>query len=298
MQHLLARYSATALGLAPFLYLIVFLFQHRELTLIQLFSGQQAAVLLSTAALGLLFLRYRTPILDVIDRRFFRDRYNARRVLTQLAEQVRGTRNLTELSRLVGSGVDLALHLEGVALLAQDPQRGRFVDPLEEVRPLDPSSRLATLVQGNHEPLVVDFDSPSSPLQALDEQERHWLVDGKVELLAPAFSLDGSMIGLLVLGAKKSELPFLREDRELLKAVCSAAGLVIELLCLKDRPARDETKDIPPTPSGRFPALPAVDPEQQARECPSCNRVHPPTETACPRCPLDLEPALAPYVLR
>ncbi|MEM8995126.1 MAG: serine/threonine-protein kinase [Acidobacteriota bacterium] len=303
MQHILARYSATALGLAPFFFLVAFLFQQRHRTLVQLFSGPQATVLFVATGLGLLFLRFRRPILDVIDRRFFRERYNARVVLTQLAEQVRGTRNLNELSNMVGQGVDLALHLEKVSLLAQDPKIGQLVDPQDHVRPLDAASPLATLLQGHPEPLEVDLDSPSSPLQQLHDEEKHWLIDGQIEMLAPAYALDGSMIGMLALGPKKSELPFLREDRDLLKSVCSATGLVIELLFLKDQtPAassRGSRGSVDPGESEQtdYPLDEVRETADAAMECLGCSRVYPPDEEKCPRCTVDLSPTLVPYVL-
>ncbi|MEM1179297.1 MAG: serine/threonine-protein kinase [Acidobacteriota bacterium] len=306
MQHILARYSATALGLAPFFFLVAFLFQQRHRTIVQLFSGSQATVLFVATGLGLLFLRFRGPILDVIDRRFFRERYNARVVLTQLAEQVRGTRNLHELSNMVGQGVDLALHLEKVSLLAQDPSVGKLVDPFDQVRPLDAASPLATLLQGHPEPLEVDLDSPSSPLQSLKDEEKHWLIDAQIEMLAPAYALDGSMIGMLALGPKKSELPFLREDRDLLKSVCSATGLVIELLFLKEQTPVPRSRgsrgsrgsvDLAEGEQTDYPLDQIVETSDAAMECLGCSRVYPPDQEKCPRCTVDLSPTLVPYVL-
>ena len=306
MQHVLARYSATALGLTPFFFLVAFLFQQRHNTLVQLFSGPQATVLFVATGLGLVFLRFRGPILEAIDRRFFRERYNARLVLTQLAEQVRGTRSMEELSNMVGQGVDLALHLERVSLLAQDPSVGQLVDPLDKVRPLDAASPLATLLQGHPEPLEVDLDSPASPLQGLKDPEKHWLIDGQIEMLAPAYALDGSMIGILALGPKKSELPFLREDRDLLKSVCSATGLVIELLFLKERTPSPSSRASRGSRGGAeladpdqtdYPTDQVVEDDDAAMECYGCSRVYPPNETHCPRCTVELTPTLVPYVL-
>ena len=181
---------------------------------------------------------------------------------------------------------------------------GQLVDPQGHVRPLDSASKLATLLQGHPDPLEVDLDSPSSPLLVLDDAEKHWLVDGQVEMLAPAYSLDGAMIGVLVLGAKKSELPFLREDRELLKAVCSATGLVMELLALKDRTPAPRLAE-PSTPSlrldsvdGDYPADHVAAGNEEAGECLGCSRVYPPGETDCATCQVELSPTLVPYVLR
>ncbi|MEM9598797.1 MAG: serine/threonine-protein kinase, partial [Acidobacteriota bacterium] len=289
VQHLLARSSASALGLTPFVFLIVFLWSQRHETLVELASGAQGLTLLVATALGVLFMRFREPILDAVDRRFFRDRYDARRVLTELADQVRGTRNLGELSRLVGQGVDLALHLDRVALLTQDPKVGRFIDPLEQVRPLDLASKLATLVQGHQEPLEINFDARGPEVLGLEEDERHWLVDSRVSMIAPAYALDGELIGILVLGGKKSELPFLKEDREMLQAVCSAAGLVMEVLALKDQaPAGDGASRVVGVAEERRAA---------AGECLVCSRILPRAEGNCPQCDFELEPASVPYVL-
>ncbi len=142
--------------------------------------------------MGLAATFYRQPLLDLIDRRFFRERYNSRRVLTELVEQVRGTRNVDELAKLVERGVDLALHLQRVALLVENPARGRFLDPLHQVRPLDVGSPLVTLVAGSREPLAVDLGSPKSPFLSLPQEEKSWLADNKVEMIAPICALDGA----------------------------------------------------------------------------------------------------------
>ncbi len=299
IRHMLARYSVVLLGLLPFAFLVYFGWANKESTLAELFSGSQAFVLVSAAALGALTMLYRQPILDFIDRRFFRQRYDARRVLTELAEQVRGTRNLVELSKLVEKGVDLALHLERVSLLIETPNIGRFVDPLQHLRPLDQGSQLITLVSGSREPIAVDLESPSSPFLSMPEEEKLWLIESKVEMIAPAHNLDGSLIGLLVLGPKRSELPFLREDRELLAGVASSAGLVVELLRLKETAGPAATRlsrsaDSEVTTDGETPA----GAEEAAALCIACDRVFPPGTLECTNCFVDLETTNAPYILR
>lgn len=94
---------------------------------------------------------------------------------------------------------------------------------------LDTSSALALLIASANEPLTVELEDPRSPLASLPEKERHWLVDSGFRLLAPILSRDGSLLGLIGLGEKKSGLPFFREDRQLLHAVASSAAWVLEL---------------------------------------------------------------------
>lgn len=302
IRYVLTRYSAAALGFVPFVFIVYFAWTHRESTLVELFSGSPAIVLSTAGVLGALALIYRQPVLDYIDRRFFTERYNSRRVLTELVEQVRGTRNLVELAKLVERGVDLALHLERAALMVEDPAVGRFIDPRHQVRPLDPGSQLITLVAGSRDPIAVDLEAPSSPFRSLPEDDKLWLVENRVEMIAPAHSLDGILIAVLVLGAKKSDLPFLLEDRELLAGVCSSAGLVVELLRLKETALPATT---PPSLTERFEASALVEGAgnegndgEAAMECIACDRVFPPGTTECPHCFVDTEKTNAPYILR
>ena len=298
VRYLFARYSATALTFVPFGLLVAYVVLNKEHTIADLLGGTEAILLTGLTVLGLILMRFRQVLVDAIDRRFFRDRYNARLVLTDLAEKVRGTRNLTELSKLVGSGVDLALHLNRVSLLVLDSAQGRYADPLEQIRSLDTASKLTTILQGSREPLVVDFDDTRSPLHDLGDADKHWLIDGEVELLSPAHALDGNMIGILALGSKKSAEPYVAEDKELVKGVCSSTGLVIELLQLKENAP---TADMALTPeiSGATEVLERpVDSQQVARECLACSRVYPPSEARCPRCKVELEPTVIPFVLR
>ena len=301
VRHMLARYSVVLLGLVPFGFLAYFGWANRHSTLVELFSGSAAMVLLAASALGLVAIFYRQPLLEAIDRRFFRERYNARRVLTELTEQLRGTRNLVELAKLVERGVDLALHLERVSLLVENPGVGRFVDPQAQLRPLDPGAQLITLVAGSREPLAVDLAAPSSPFLALPEEEKLWLLDSRIEMIAPAHSLDGALIGLLAFGPKRSELPFLREDRELLASVASSAGLVIELLRLKETVAPAAAASLAladPAAAAALPAGASGADEEAACECIACDRVFPPGTSECPHCHVDLEKTNAPYILR
>lgn len=298
LQHTLASWSARLVLAAPFVLLCIFLYRQRHSTLVELFSGVPLSLLFVLALGGLITSRFRHRILEAIDRQFFREQYNARRVLTELADQVRGTRNLHELANLVARGVDLALHLERVALFVEDPTLGLLVDPKGEMRPLDPADRLLILTQNNDAPLEIDLNSPAFPQTDLRETERHWLADHRVQMLAPIFALDGSLNGLLVIGAKRSELPFLSEDRQLLTNVCSSVGLVIELMRLKERSPVPLSREGLREDSGPVLALDAPMPYGHARECLACWRLFPPDAEECPHCEIELSKAVVPYVLR
>ena len=295
LQYAMARSTMLVLLTAPFLWLCTLLYQRRHLSLTELVVGQDVRWLLAALLPGILAFKYRGWFMAAVDRHFFREQYNARRLLTELVDQIRGTRNLPELSNLVCRGLDHALHLEGSALLVDNPALGQLVDPRHHSRPLDPGSRLATLVRSHAQPLDVDLNAPTSPLRNLPDRELHWLMDGKVRLMTPIFASDGGLLGILALGSKKSEQPFLREDRQLLMDIGSAAGLVLELLRLKEQsPPKPLGSSVPSAP----PNEPTFSEVAKARECPGCTLVYPPDHGPCPTCDLELDDTSVPYMLR
>jgi GAF domain-containing protein len=288
LQYALARYSTFALALVPFAALCGYLVRNREQTLAALFSGSQLLLLLTATTLGVLAIRYRRPALDAIDRRFFREEYDARRLLTLLVEQIRGSPNQAALADLVANGIDRALHLDAVGVLVADAGTGSLADPLGKLRPLDSSSPLAALVAAAPEPLEVDLAAPRAPLRTLPEEDRHWVADGGFQLLVPLLATDGSLLGILALGEKKSGLPFLAEDRQLLGAIAYSAAPALELQQLRRRGLE------PPGTAAAGPeALPTTLP---AMECAHCGRLFLAGTEACSSCRQSLEAASVPYV--
>jgi hypothetical protein len=287
LQYALARYSALLLAAVPMVALVSYLVIHRDQTLADLFSGARALLLVAAALAGTSALRNRQRLLEAIDRRFFREQYDSRRLLTLLVEHLRSTRDLREMEDLIANGIDRALHLESIALLIDDPDRGQLVDPDGRTRSLDGSSALAMMVAGHRDPLEVDIEAPRSPLRRLlPEPDRHWLVDGRFRLLVPLIATDGSLIGMIALGGKKSELPFLAEDRELLAAVASSASLALEL-----RRAHGTRRATRPSTGEGAAAVEA------AGECGECGRVQLEDSGTCSACGGSVETAIVPYVL-
>lgn len=287
VKYLLARGSVVALTLVPLVALGAFLYQNRSESLASLFAGGRLLLLAGAAGLGIATLRYRRPLLEGVDRRFFRERYDARRLLTELSDRLRDSRDPLDLARLLLGGIDRALHLTRAALLVDDPHRGHLSDPQGRTRPLDSSSALAQLTASAREPLDVDLEARRSPARRLPRDDRYWLVDEGFKLVMPLMGSDGSLLGLLALGEKLSGLPFLKEDRELLQAVANAAALGLELFRLRAEPSHRTAADAAARPA-------AV---ENARECLSCGNVQAPSAERCNRCGATLGRAGVPFVL-
>lgn len=291
LQYALARYTALCFATVPLAALGLYLYNHREQKLQELFSGPQAFLLLSAAAAGGAALRYRATLLDGIDRRFFREQYDARQILTHLVERIRSINDIAGLAILLERDVDHALHLQEIALLVSDNRSGLLIDPRKRARRLDASSPLALLISNASDPLIVDLENPRSPLARLPEKDRHWLVDNGFKLLVPILARDGSLLGLIGLGEKKSGLPFLKEDRQLLHAIASNSAWVLELEQTRSQtPRRPHVEDPTPVPAEAAAA-------DMAKECPVCGTLYAPYTVLCGSDSHRLETAHVPYVL-
>ena len=300
LQYALARYTAIVIAGVPVVALAIYFYTHRESRVEEIFSGGTRLLLLgSSAVVGIGALRYRRSLLDSIDRHFFREQYDARQTLTLLVERIRATHGVAELANLLCREVDLALHPESVSLMAFDQRSGVLADPKVRSRRLDASSSLAALIASASEPLPVVLADSRSPLAKLPEPERHWLVDSGFRMIVPILARDGSLLGLIGLGDKKSGLPFLKEDRQLLRAIASSAAWMLELeqggslggSSQRSGPEGDDGDG--PLP----PVVPAGANAELARECPNCGRLYPAYTVFCTSCSRRLEPSHLPYVL-
>jgi len=84
IQHALAKYTIALGTLIPFAALLFYLFHYRADPLATLLSGPRPVILLLAITAGIVSLRARTTILHAIDRRFFREVYDAHLLVTTL----------------------------------------------------------------------------------------------------------------------------------------------------------------------------------------------------------------------
>jgi hypothetical protein len=302
VQYAFARYTAIVLAVVPLAAIAGYLYRQRNEQLGVIFSGVRLPLLVSAAIVGFSALRYRKTLLDSIDRQFFREQYDARRILTLLVERVRATNGVDDLALLITREVDLALHPEGVSLLAFDPRSGLLADPRNRSRRLDASSTLANLIAGASDPLTVDLEDERSAVAKLPEKERYWLVDSGYRLIVPILARDGSLLGLLGIGEKKSGLPFLKEDRQLLRAIASSTAWALELEQSRSMGSSSRSSSWQDS-SGSSPFLadaaeaPTPAATELAKECPNCGRLFQPFTVLCSSCSRRLEPSHVPFIL-
>lgn len=295
VERTLTRATARLVVAAPFVFVAIYLFEHRELSLVELLSARHL-VLPVMVVVGVAGLAYRRQILDAVDRQLFPAQYRARRILDGLAGRLRGARDLEHLTELIGEAVGGAWRLDRLAILVREAGSGLLVDRRNELPPLDLGSELVDALIEKREPLAVDLAAESSALRRLPEDERHWLVDGRVRLLVPTFATDHAINALIVLGAKRGELRFLAEELRLLAGVAAAAGLIVEILELRSRATAGQPLDV--EASGDELDQEILSSDSKAGECLSCGRIYPAGTPKCRKCNLELGEALVPYALR
>jgi tRNA A-37 threonylcarbamoyl transferase component Bud32 len=294
LQYSLARFSALIVILTPVLCLFGYVYINRHKPL----SEFPLIFLVIAVFIGIAVLRYRTSILDAIDRRYFREQYDTKRVLALLMERVRGSRDLPALAELITREVDLALHLDRVTFLVLDPRIGVLSDLRGEVPVLDISSRLAMLVVEAEGPLEVNLRQDNI-FGELPDEDLRWLKEGNFKLLVPLVSRDGSLIGMIALGEKKSGISFTREDRQLLAGIANSAAFAVELEQLYRTQSSSVGGEISSPSSSSYNNLLSLSEQtpEQAGECPNCGIVYPSKVVYCSRCSHRLELSMVPYVL-
>jgi GAF domain-containing protein len=276
LQYALARYTIIGATLVPFAALTLFLVERRQESLASiLVNGPRPVLLIGSVALGLSALRLRAPWLDALDRRYFRESYDARQILTGFVGVLPAI-TAEDIGARIRDEIDRALHADAEVFLADEARTAmRHVD--DRLPPVGLGAVLADLALADPRPMDVDLANPSSPLHRLPAIEQRWLQSGRFSLLVALRRGGGGVAGLLALTPKRSGLPFSPDDRRLLSAIASAAGLALDSLRLRSTP--------------ESPVEPA------ARECLECSRLSASDAVHC-ACGGDLVVAAVPHTLR
>ncbi|HEX2341348.1 MAG TPA: SpoIIE family protein phosphatase [Vicinamibacterales bacterium] len=166
-----------------------------------------------------------------IDRAFFRNAYDARRVLEHLAVRAGRAAGREELAALLARSIDEALHPASQTIYLE-----RDSDSLEAFHGTPPSSlrqisrNLPDLDEIALEGGPVVRRPDAKPVQGFGALDALG-----AECLSPMIGRDERIAGLLALGPRLSEEPYSSEDRRLLATVCNQAGLALDSIWLAER---------------------------------------------------------------
>ena len=234
LRHALARRSVDALVPVLSALLVVDVIAHRDQPLMSLFTTRGWWYLPIAGALLLVRSR-REQWLTRVDRRFFRERYDAHRLLTSIAEQVGRASSFEVTAPSIVQQIDEALHPRFVSVLTHLPATSSFSSDAArapEAAPLALPTSLTVIrvLSVLRKPLALSLGDTAWVRHQLPQEERTLLLEHGIELLVPIWGLSAGELplGLIVLGPRRSEEPYNPEDLELLTTIAHAVGALLE----------------------------------------------------------------------
>ena len=189
-------------------------------------------VYIAVGGLAWLARAKRNDWLDRLDRRFFRERYNANQILRQVARRVRDGGDIEQVASPVVTRIEEALHAEFVALLFRSPSQASYrllaISPAERsLPPFGADTKVLALLRLLDKPLQVSQTDSSWVMRQLPDSETGLLRDARIALLVPIATDPQQTEALLILGPKRSEEPYGTEDLDLLDTIADNLALLL-----------------------------------------------------------------------
>lgn len=182
------------------------------------------------------------PLRLWIDRRFFREAYNAEQILTELSDDVRTMVETKPLLETVAGKISESLHVPQVTLLLKNgtnfvPAYALGFDTQPAVSLDDDSRAMRKLRNHKHILLYEDMTEVTSvPTVSLDEREQ--LRELNSQILLPV-SAKNELSGIISLSPKRSEEPYTASDLRLLRSVATQTGFALENSRLTEAVAKE-----------------------------------------------------------
>lgn len=197
-------------------------------------TGTARFVGLAVFAGLVLLLRFvaRKRVRDWLDRKFFREAYNAEQVMTELSEEVRRFTEPHPLLETVARRIADTLHVENIALLLRSGESFQLQQaiglPVDGQLMLSAHSSAVRRLTTVKSPARLYRKDPDPWYLMADRAERQMIDELKAEVLLPIPGRE-KLMGVMALGAKRSEAAYSRSDLHLLQTVASQAGLALEV---------------------------------------------------------------------
>ena len=191
---------------------------------------ERGSIYISLAALTALLHFRREQWLRALDRRFFREQYNAQQILSATVREVRAGRSVEDIAPPIVAQIECALHPIGAGifrLYAGEPAYRLLAGSEMPPSLLPAGARLCRILQAIGQSLEIG-DPRSSLRNNLPEREIEFLRDTNVEWLFPVSASAEACIAFLGMGPKRSGQPYTHEDIELLQSVADSLGLLLQ----------------------------------------------------------------------
>lgn len=202
----------------------------------------QVAFIVGGVALVPLVDMIAKPLRLWIDKRFFREAYNAEMILSELSDDVRTMVETRPLLETVAGRISESLHVPQVSLLLKNgsnymPAYSLGFDTEPAVSLSGDSKSIRKLSTNQHIVLYDDMtEVTSTPTMSLNDRDQ--LRELNSQILLPV-AVKNQLSGIISLSPKRSEEPYTASDLRLLRSVASQTGLALENSRLTEAFARE-----------------------------------------------------------
>jgi hypothetical protein len=215
-----------------------------------------------------------------------REAASQEQILLSLTDEVQHVASVNEISRIVSTDLHEAFHPKSTHVFyrqrhSRDLTLGHSTGVALKEEQIPEQSVLLRLVEAYGK--AVDYPED---LAGLPPDEQAWLDRLAARLIVPLNGRDHRLLGLLVLGEKKSEEPYTPHDRKLLQALTNQIALVYENARLKDRV--EQSQKVQREVLARL----GEQELQLVRECPTCGRCYDASDEVCADDRSELAPSL------
>jgi eukaryotic-like serine/threonine-protein kinase len=278
LQYLFARAALRTLIALPVVVLAYSIFSHPDRTIGQILTQGSGWINVGLIGAIAIALQSRQRLQTTLDRQFFREAYEQEQVLTHLIDEVRQCDSLAAVATLVSTRIDAVLHPSSLHIFyrAQEHSErfdGQSSSGIVNGAQLSTRQGLLRLLESS----TTLRDVPAGVERDLPADELQWLAGIGVRLIVPIAGTREQLVGVLLLGDRKSEEPYSTTDRRLLQGLATQIGLVYENQHLQARIRRDA--DV------RRDVLARLDEGGVSllKECPACGRCYDSASARCER---------------
>lgn len=219
--HSIANGVLTFLPLIPFWASVTLLYEQRHDSLATIVSGSDNIAIVVYATVGVVLVALRRPLLASLNRVVSRRDTDQRTQLTRALERVRLARGPRETAAILARELRHGIGTRSAVVLVAS--RGhRFIDAARVVPELPHDSSLCAVLRETQGPLDVSVDSELYAL--LPTRESAWVRDAGASLLVPLKQRDEHLAAIAVLGIKRGNAPFDRDDEWFMTALTTAVA--------------------------------------------------------------------------
>jgi signal transduction histidine kinase len=205
--------------------------------LIDTFTTESSIIISAIAAIILasLFEPVRKKVQNIVDRQFFRAKYNYRIAQRKFLDEMNMGVDPKILALFTVDKLDELLKPHCINLMMRNDVNRRLTPYAKKKCIMITDDYLDTLTRLTENSSAQLFSStnhlePGIPFQPISLEK-----DAGISIVMPVRHQNGSLMGLLCLGKKKSENVYSMEDIDLLKTVITQLGIATERLKLQSR---------------------------------------------------------------